>query len=597
MRVPRGRRLRLSAAVLAGAAALVASAPVALGAECDPVMPVSEVETGMAGTGLTVSRGRTPEPFAVEVLGVLPSFAGPGRDVIIVEATSPAIERANGIWFGMSGSPVYVGGRLVGALAYGFSSTSRIAGLTPAEDMTKLLTLSSRAGTVQQERISVPTSLARTLASRTGLPASEFQALSPLRVPMSVSGTSAQRLKKADRWIAKRDLRVLPFPGTPASGATATVADPLDPGDNFAAALSYGDVTIAGYGTTTYVCNGRALAFGHPFGLLGDVRAGANAANAIAIVDDALWGPFKLATAAEAIGVLDQDRLAGIRATLGPRPSGTPITSTVFIPRTGAHRRGETELLAPEMTGMATYFHLLSNIDSLFDAIRGGTASVSWTLAGTRGDGTPWRLERGNLFASQYDIANTAAGSIAMEAEMLTGNWLERARLTSVEVQASVVEEIRQYIVSKVLVAKNRGEFRARRSVAVRPGTRLRLRVVLQPFEAGQTRQVDFRFRVPTRGAPFGAIEVGGGMGDGCGEGCELEGEGGFAGPGMSFDDVLKALANAERNDVLSARLRTGERMRVRRERKVQLDSVVIGGAVIMLRPVGGRRGEPVAMP
>ncbi len=596
MHVVRGRGLRLSVAALVAMAALAASAPAALAGECDPVMPASEVEAGMTGTGLTVSRGRTPEPFSVEVLGILPSFVGPGRDVIVVEATSPAIERANGIWFGMSGSPVYIGDRFVGALAYGFSATSRIAGLTPAEDMTKLLTLSARsAGTVQDERIAVPTPLARALAERTGLRASEFQALSRLRVPMSVSGTSAQRLKKADRWITRHDLRVLPFPGAPASREAAPVADPLDPGDNFAAAFSYGDVTIAGYGTTSYVCDGRVLAFGHPFSFLGDLRAGANAATALAIVEDPFWGPFKLAVAAEPIGVFDQDRLAGIRATLGSAPAGTPIRSSVFIPRTGAYRRGETEILTPDLAGMVTYFHVLSNVDSLFDAIRGGTAAVSWTFEGTRGDGTPWRLGRGNLFASRFDIADTASWPIAMEVEMLTGNSAEQVRLTSVDVQASVVEDVRQLTISKVLVAKGRGELRARRSVRVLPGTRLRVRVILQPFGGGPARRVDFRFRVPTRGAPFGVIEIGGGMGGGC-EG-ECEPEGGFGEPGMSFDDVLKTLAKAERNDVLAARLRTGERMRVRQERKVRLDSVVVGGAMIELRPVGGRRGEPVEGP
>ncbi len=597
MHVVRGRKSKLVIAALIGVAVLAASAPAALAGECDPVMPLSEVEAGMTGTGLTVSRGRTPEPFSVEVLGVLPSFAGPGRDAIIVEATSPAIERANGIWFGMSGSPVYVGGRFVGALAYGFSPTSRVAGLTPAEDMTKLLTLSARATAVaEDESISVPSSLARTLALRTGLRASEFQALSRLRVPMSVSGTSAQRLRKADRWLSKHDLRVLPYPGAPVSRASAAVVDPLDPGDNFAAAFSYGDVSVAGYGTTSYVCNGRALAFGHPFSFLGDVRAGANAATALAVVDDPSWGPFKLATAAEPIGVFDQDRLAGIRATLGAPPTGTPVKSSIFIPRTGAHRVGETEVLAPDLTGMVTYFQVLSNVDSLYDAIRGGTAAVSWTFAGTRGDGTPWRLERGNLFTSRFDIADAASWPIAMEVDMLTGSPGEQIRLTSVDVQASVVEPVRQHTISKVLVAKGRGELRARRAVRVVPGTRLRVRVILRPFEAGPTRQVNFRFRVPTRGAPFGAIEIGAGMDGGgeCGEGeCELSsGE-----PGMSFDGVLKMLAAMERNDVLAARLRTGERMRLRQERKVRLDGVVSGGAMIELRPVGGGRGEPVEGP
>ncbi len=385
---------------------------------------------------------------------------------------------------------------------------------------------------------------------------------------------------------------MLPFPGSPASAAPGTVADPLDPGDNFAAALSYGDVTIAGYGTTTYVCDGRALAFGHPFGLLGDVTAGANAANAIAIVDDPFWGPYKLATAAESLGVFDQDRLAGIRATLGPPPTGAPVRSSVAVPATGASRSGETEVFAPELMGMATFFHVISNVDSIYDAIGGGTATVSWTLEGTRANGAPWRLERSNLLASEFDVAAEAADAIAMEAEMLAGNGVESARVTSVDVQASIDRAVRRYTLAKVYVSKNGGPFRARRSVAVRPGTRLRVRTVLRPFQTAPRRKIDFSFRVPVRRLPFGMLEIGGGgmFGGGCGDDeCEF-------GPmpgAPSFDALLRALARAERDDDLTARLRTGRSVRVQRERRVRLDGVVVGGATIQLRPVRGAGGGP----
>jgi hypothetical protein len=102
--------------------------------DCPDVMPVSEITDGMLGTGWTVSEGRDPEPFDAEVLGVLPDAIAPGRDMIVVDTSSPAITEAGGIWFGMSGSPVYHDGRLMGALAFGLSfGPSSIAGLTPAE--------------------------------------------------------------------------------------------------------------------------------------------------------------------------------------------------------------------------------------------------------------------------------------------------------------------------------------------------------------------------------------------------------------------------------------------------------------------------------
>src|SRR5919106_1701520 len=109
-------------------------------ADCAEVMPVSELAVGMTGTGYTVVQGRDPQPFSVELLGVYPNGMGPGRDIIIVETSGPAIDEVGGIWFGMSGSPVYIGGKLVGAISLGLVfGTSPLAGVTPAEDMADVL--------------------------------------------------------------------------------------------------------------------------------------------------------------------------------------------------------------------------------------------------------------------------------------------------------------------------------------------------------------------------------------------------------------------------------------------------------------------------
>ena len=89
--------------------------------ECPTIKETSDLSAGMTGTGWTVSQGTTPEEFDVTVLGVLPDAIAPGRDMIIVETSSPAIDAVGGIWFGMSGSPVYVGGELIGAVAFGLT--------------------------------------------------------------------------------------------------------------------------------------------------------------------------------------------------------------------------------------------------------------------------------------------------------------------------------------------------------------------------------------------------------------------------------------------------------------------------------------------
>ncbi|MBA2615598.1 MAG: hypothetical protein H0U90_07445 [Actinobacteria bacterium] len=556
-------------------------------AACDPVMPTSEIASGMTGVGWSVSRGRTREPFTVEVLGVLKDGVGPGRDMVVVQASGPMVTAAGGIWSGMSGSPVYIGGRLAGALAFGFSATSNVAGLTPAQDMAQLLSF-RRLGLAQPETVPLSRSLAGIVAARTGRPVSAVDSMTQLRIPLSVSGLNARGMREVRAWAAKRDLAAIPFAGSAVrtSAAPAAATPPL-PGENFAAVAAYGDVTMAGIGTTTWSCGDEALAFGHPFFHAGEGPSGANAADALAIVGDSTFGPFKLAAVAETLGTVDQDRLAGLRARIGAGPPTTPIRSVLSASDRGNFRNGGTDVVLPELVPTATFFHLLSNVDSTYDSIGRGTAALNWTFEGRRADGSPWRLSRGNLIASRFDVAIESADAIAFQLDMLQSNPSERVEVTSVQVEGAVETAVRQYTLTRVLVAKGaRAPFkRVRRAIGVEPGMLLRVRSFLKHFESGATRRLDLRVRVPRRGAPFGALQIGGGMFRG-GEECEGEecGEAMFG----SFDALLAALQNAPRNDVLVARLRLGPSGQRIIEKRARLDGVVLGLRTFELRPPGG---------
>ena len=151
------------------------------------------------------------------------------------------------------------------------------------------------------------------------------------------------------------------------SASLSGVVDDLVPGGNFAAALSYGDLTSAGVGTTTYVCDGQALAFGHPMLFSGRTSLGAGSADAIAIVPDAL-GPYKLANVTSPVGTLDQDRLAGIRAVDGEPPS-IPITTAITSLDSDNSHVGETDVVFKEAYPDFAFSHIFSSIDSVFDKI------------------------------------------------------------------------------------------------------------------------------------------------------------------------------------------------------------------------------------
>jgi hypothetical protein len=228
----------------------------------------------------------------------MPDLIGPGRDVIIVEISGPTVDAGGGVWAGMSGSPVYIdhggGPQLAGALAYGFSfGATNIAGLTPAVDMLHVNGLpASHVRRPLPARIKLPRSVVRKVAAKIGaaLPTVGGD-LVRLKLPMSISGVAPERyaaMRKLPSLKKYRPMMRFTHGAAAHSASLSGVVDDLVPGGNFAAALSYGDLTSAGVGTTTYVCDGQALAFGHPYALSGRTSLGAGSADAIAIVDDAL---------------------------------------------------------------------------------------------------------------------------------------------------------------------------------------------------------------------------------------------------------------------------------------------------------------------
>lgn len=563
------------------------------GAQAEPVqqcpeqeiMPASDIRRGMIGRGLTVVKGREHEEFRAKVLGVLEDGILPGRDMIIIEAKSRTIDDLGGIWFGMSGSPVYVKGELIGAVAFGLSfGPSPIAGLTAAEDMVKVLDLPTGKDPARltarrsMGKIALPKGMQRRIANRTG--ASEDQVgrgMRMLKIPFAVSGASDRGLRRLNRVIEREGLPLLPYSAGSSSAAPGTDSpDPLDPGDSFAAALSYGDITAAGIGTTTMVCNGKALAFGHPFFFEGRTLLGANHADTVTIVgDDFFGGGFKLATVAEGVGSVDQDRLAAIRADLGRMPDLIPVTSSVSALNTAQSRDGTTEIVTSRFVPFLAFEHLFLNIDSVFDQISGGSSSVSWTITGTRESGGTWNLSRSNLYVSNFDISIASSGELLGQLFTLLRNKFEKIEFTGVDVDATVDEVVKRYRIKKVRVSRNGGNFVARRRIRVRRGDRVRLRVVLLPFE-GRRKIVRLSLRIPRR-FRGGTIEVRGGSTGGPGFACFF-----FGGSCVqqkkvkSFDALVKALENAPHNNDLLARLRN-RRGRVKRRDVKVLDQVIRG--------------------
>ncbi len=585
------RILATTAAIALAATGLVpgpASAQVVAPQDCPEAMPTAEVTQGMTGTGFTVSKGTEPEPFDVEVLGVLPDGVAPGRDMIVVETSSPAIDKAGGIWFGMSGSPVYADdGRLIGAVAFGLSGgPSKIGGLTTAEDLMELLDYPSGLELTARKKVALSGRLAQTVDARTNVASDEFS-LKRLRTPLSVSGV-AQRGRELLQRAIKREgnaYRVTPGSSSEAAEPGANPAT-IGAGDTFGGALSYGDVTMGAIGTTTLVCDDKAVAFGHPFTFQGRTELGANAGFTHTIVPDPLFGAYKLADITELVGTIDQDRLAGIRSLLGVIPETRPLTSHIVAPDIGRILDGASEAVTDDVVPTLGFNHLLGSLDSTFDEIGEGSSEVAWTVTGVTEDGDPWSLSRSNLYSNEFDIAFGSTFEFYAQLITLLENKFTEIDFENVEIDATITDQPSGYRISKVLHSTTNRNFTSGRRIRVRPGGTLFLRVKLTPVETGSPRTVNLRFGVPRR-FRGGFIELIGGAGLGEGDLFCFEEFGPCSSPAGgkidSFDELVDSLENAPRGNELIASFR-GRRGRLQRQKSVELDGVVRGFRFLQLR-------------
>lgn len=520
---------------------------------CPAAVPVGELVPGMRATGLTVASGIEPVPFGVEVLGVLVDGLAPGRDLIVVDTSGPVIDDAGGVWSGMSGSPVYLGdpaeAQLIGAVAYGFSSgPSSIAGLTPAEDLLELLHGGATTPNGAETRaVTLPGDLRALAVQHDPELHSADAGLRRLPTPLAVSGLARRSSAQLQALTDRAGLPVLVTPGGTGSasdGGSGPVA-----GGNFAAVLSTGDVTSAAIGTTAVACAGRVVALAHEFNATGDTLMAAHGASAVAIVDDPVEGPFKLANVGAAFGRLDQDRWSGVRAELGPVPETIPVVSQVTAHDHGVTRTGRSGVVRAADVPLAAGLHLVGNIDATIDRIGGGSAALETRVGGTAADGTPFTFARSNLFVSDTDIGHDLA--FGENYDVLVALLAAGATFDSVEYTVGVSPAVQRYEIGEVRVGVDGGPQRPATAddvIVARPGARLDVTVALRSSTGEQTQPVPLAVTVPP-GATGGTLAIAGAQPVAAPDGAEAGG----------LTELLADLAARPTNAELSARFQPHE--------------------------------------
>ena len=284
------------------------------------IMPLSEVKTGMKATAWTVFQGTDPEPVPVEIIGLARNMWGPKQDIILGKMGGKAA-RTN-VAKGMSGSPVYINGKLIGAVSLGLSqfSPDAICGITPIELMLEI------NGSDKSRPVDVRAPGKAVAQNSPGDGA--LESLIPIESPLVFSGLNGDTLHEFSSIFQQMGVRTVQGAGGTSTHGSKPVAGwehTLNPGDSVATILVDGDMGISAFGTVTYNDGKRVLAFGHPLFNLGPVNMPLSKSEVVLTLASQ-FQPSKMANATGVVGALRQDRHSGIMGELGETSPMIPVT-------------------------------------------------------------------------------------------------------------------------------------------------------------------------------------------------------------------------------------------------------------------------------
>ncbi len=443
----------------------------------------------MRGTGRTVFSGAQVEEFQVEVLGVL-NNVGPKESLILARLSGGPLEHT-GVMQGMSGSPVYLDGKLAGAVAMAFPyAKDPIAGIRPIEEMVKVGTAPAPPR-VERASLSLgDRDLTRSFPK--ARPALDGNArLVDIATPIAFGGFSSATLE-----VFAPQLRTLGLEprqaitaGSDLSGRMGNPAD-LHPGSMISVQLMAGDLSVGADGTVTYIDGSHVYAFGHRFLAVGATALPFARSEVITLLPN-LNTSFKLSAAKEWMGTIFQDRDTAISGELGQRPVMVPVS--IAVSRGG--RRVENyqmqmindPLLSPLLLQMAVY----SSIDATERSVGASSIRVSGRIEFQNAP-APVKLE--NIFSSENGASQQVALSAAVPVAYVLQSSFASMQLKSVALEVEALDQKKQLSIDTVSVSRR----------TVRPGEKLQLRVVLAGENGAETvRSVDYEVPI---GAPAGPL-------------------------------------------------------------------------------------------
>jgi hypothetical protein len=468
----------LGAALLSSTPARAARPPVPAS------FPVDSVRAGMTGVGLSVFEGTRVDSFGVTILGVLRGYR-PGATLVLARAHGPFLERT-GVIAGMSGSPVYIQGRLLGAIAYTWAFTKDpVGGITPIGVMLDLLPSEPVAAEVEDRLGAGPAPRDDSSPPPAGL--YDPTGARPIATPLVLSGFTADAIRFLKPWMDERGFVASPGGGT----VPGPSCDSIVPGSAVGVQLIRGDWSAAAIGTVTYRDQDKILAFGHPFVAMGWVRFPLTAAT-IHTVFASQQISSKIGSPSTPCGTLVADRSTGIYGEIGAQPSMIPVR--VDITGTGKRAKryrfevARSRFLTPGLIGSAV-------VNSISEALNDvGFATLRYDLTYHMNGGAT-TLRKGNALLTQSPVAGVGE-QVTQSLQLLLSDHLKPTTLDSASISVRAAAGLEAARISEV---------RLRPSMAA-PGDSVEVEVTLRRGASGsETRRV--RLRVPPQ-TPEGELTV-----------------------------------------------------------------------------------------
>ena len=477
------------------------------------LMPISEIRPGMVGIGRTVFTGTRVEEFKAHILGVVENVIGPQRNLILAKLEGGPLAET-GVIAGMSGSPVYIDGRLIGAVSYALGSFSKepIAGITPIDEMTREATFPAVRPPGARVQIDFPlTPDALIAAFRKGLNwnrpfanrpedarlvgANSIQGVGggevgtlmrPIATPLVMSGFEPDVADMIGSVL--REQGFIPMGGRAAGPRAGDMPfeGPMKPGDAIGVTFVDGDFLLGGTGTVTHIDGDKIYAFGHPMYNLGPTEFPLTRAYVYTVLPS-LYASSKLATTGETIGTLLQDRATAIAGTLGAGPSMIPVTMTIASSR-GSNTKFNFSVVKDQLlTPLMTYTALLNTLISYERQLGTATYGVQGKVLVKRHE--PIAFD--NLFSGDSAAVGASAYVVA-PLTALMGNDYEKVEIDGIDLTFSSAEQPRTATLERVWIDEQRP----------RAGRTVPLKVLLRTYRGEDVvRTVPIQIPANARGA------------------------------------------------------------------------------------------------